>query len=54
VDRDGKEEAIYQSSFDRTARQITLVYLPETMAHIKESEREDIACLNAFMALIQR
>jgi hypothetical protein len=50
VDRDGNEEAIYQSSFDGTKRMIALVCLPRTMAYIKESEREDIASPKAFMA----
>jgi hypothetical protein len=50
VDWDGKEEAIYQSSFDGTKREIALVYLPGTMAHIKESEKEDIASPKAFIA----
>ena len=50
MDRDGKEEAIYQNSFDGTKREIALVYFPGTMAHIKESEKEDIASPKAFMA----
>ena len=50
VDRDGKERAIYQNSFDGTESEKALVYLPGTMAHIKESEKEDIASPKAFMA----
>jgi hypothetical protein len=29
--------------FDGTKKEIALVYLPGTIAHIKESEKEDIA-----------
>ena len=54
VDQDGKEGAISQSSFDGTKREIALVYLPGTMAHIKEYYNEDIASSKAFVALIQR
>ena len=50
MDRDGKEEAIYQNSFDGTEKEIALVYLPGTIAHIKESEKEDIASPKAFTA----
>jgi hypothetical protein len=54
MDRDGKEEAIYQNLFDGTKREIALVCLPGTMAHIKEYYKEDIASSKAFVALIQR
>lgn len=47
--REGRGHMIYQNSFDRTKREITHVYLPGTMAHIKESEKEDIASPKAFM-----
>jgi hypothetical protein len=49
VDQYGKEEAIYQNSFDGIKGEIALVYLPGTMAHIRESEEEDIAPPKAFM-----
>ena len=52
--RDKKEEAIYQNLFDATKGEIALVYLPGTMAHIKEHYKEDIDSSKAFLALIQR
>ncbi len=50
IDLHGKEGATYQNLFDGTKREIALVYFPGTMAHIKESEKEDIAPPKSFMA----
>jgi hypothetical protein len=52
--RDTKEEAIYQSLVDRMKRDMTLVYLPGTMAHMKEQYKEDLDPSKGFVALIER
>jgi len=46
----GRKRPYTRNSFDGTKREIALVYLPGTIAHIKESEKEDIASPKAFMA----
>lgn len=51
---DTREEAIYQSLSKGIERDITLVYSPGTMVHIKERDKEDIDSSKAFVALIQR